>query len=154
MKKIKLVIIITISFVLGVMLGIKYKEYDMLYGYDPEEHWAELEREIKKNYADGDELPYYKKTKDEVMKMLPKPDIDVVGKMTKDDSTFQNDMWLHHYWEELLSSEDSVKWLNKVIWNNMPDKDKPTLLIFFEKKDSIWIVSKCIQWHPDKVYLN
>ena len=109
---------------------------------------------MSKNIMQGKDLPYYQKTKNEIMKMLPKPDYDYIYRITKNDSTYQKDMWLRRYWEELLSSDDSVKYMNRVEWYNMPDEDKPRLLILFEKKDSTWIERECIQWHPDKVFVD
>lgn len=153
MKKVNLVIIIMISFVLGLVFGIKYKKYDMLYGYDPEEHWVEIEQDLKRNYADNDELPYYNKTKEEVLKMLHEPDFDDTIKIVN-DSIFAFHKWYSDYWIKLCLNEDSVKYVNRLEWNNMPDEYKPKLVIIFEENNGTWVADKCIQWDPDKVLVD
>lgn len=156
MKIIKLTIIILCTFILGVIAGHRLREYQYQFQNTQIEedlfnNWDEY---MSKNIMQGKDLPYYQKTKNEIMKMLPKPDYDYIYRITKNDSTYQKDMWLRRYWEELLSSDDSVKYMNRVEWYNMPDEDKPRLLILFEKKDSTWIERECIQWHPDKVFVD
>lgn len=150
MKKVTLAAIIAIiSFIGGIVFTRTYQYYMFekpLLEQETDDIWI--------NIKQGEELPYYTKTKDEVMKMLPKPDIDAVYTIRKNDSIYQNEVWLRRYWEELLSSDDSVKYMSRVQWNNMPDENKPRLLILFEKKDSTWIVRECIQWHPDKVFVD
>ena len=150
MKKVTFTAIIAIiSFIGGIVFTRTYQYYRF------ERPFLQKETDdIWINIKEGDELPYYTKTKDEIMNMLPKPDIDAIYTITKDDSIYQNEVWLRRYWEELLSSDDSVKYMSRVQWNNMPDEDRPRLLILFEKKDSTWIVRECIQWHPDKVFVD
>ena len=76
MKKVTFVVFIAIvSFIGGIVFTRTYQYYRF------EKPLLQQESDI--NIKQGEELPYYTKTKDEVMKMLPKPDIDAVYTIKK-----------------------------------------------------------------------
>ena len=100
MKIIKLTIIILCTFILGVIAGHRLREYQYQFQNiqieeDLFNNWDEY---MSKNIMQGKDLPYYQKTKNEIMKMLPKPDYDYIYRITKNDSTYKKDMWLSRDW--------------------------------------------------------
>lgn len=147
MKKITFTaIIVVMSFIGGIIFTRTYQYYKFDRPLLQEET-----AEYSKYILLGSDLPYYKKTKKEILEILPKPDFDDTIKIVN-DSIFAFSKWYRDYWFKLCLSKDSVKYVNRLGWNNMPDKNKPILVIIFEEENGNWIADYCIQWHPDKIY--
>jgi len=98
-----------------------------------------------------EQLPYYGMKKEEVLALLPTTDYINSGIILYDGGITQ---WRLHYpyVERLRGTQDTII-VDTYYWK-IPYHDRPDLFIVFEKQGEEWIVSACVQWDSERVYID
>lgn len=139
MKNLKIVIGIIITAVVVAFVG--YRVWQRVRG-----PWN---RGISRDYVYNEQLPYYRKDKQTVMKMLPKPASDYIDTVYVD--SLYGWGWPHAmYRNQLEESANSRMAINIVDW--FLDERKSRLQIIFVQEDSLWIADYAGQWNPEGIY--
>ena len=97
------------------------------------------------------QLPYYGMKKEEVLAVLPPPnrnDIEILF-----DGNDIMCFWLFSSYKRKLEDTQDTVIVNTYYWN-IPYHDRPDLFIVFEKKDTSWIATTCVQWDREMVYID
>lgn len=97
---------------------------------------------------DDEQLPYYRKNKQTVMKMLPKPASDYIDTIYVDSLYGHWPQYEYRLWME--KKGDSVMTINVVDWNL--DERKSRLQIIFIQENGLWIANSACQWNPNTVF--
>ena len=99
------------------------------------------------------QLPYFLKKKEDVLKMLPTP----LTKDSKnfpffDDGSLDKKHWVYFPYIDRVQNTKDTLWLCTYFWE-IPFSERPELHIVFEKTDTGWIATSCIQYNPEKVII-
>jgi hypothetical protein len=101
---------------------------------------------------EDEQLPYYGMKKEEVLALLPSPK-DIWSEMILCDSTIQKMFWLYNPYKEKLKGTRDTIIVDTYYWE-IPYHDRPNLYIVFEKRGEEWIVSTCVQWDRERVFID
>lgn len=111
--------------------------------------WQRVKDPWNRDILDNEQLPYYRKDKQTVMKMLPKPASDYIDTIYV-DSVYG--FWPQYEYRGWLEEKggDSMMVINVVDWDL--DERKSRLQIIFVQEDSLWIANTACQWNPERIY--
>ena len=107
--------------------------------------WLEVVRE-------DEQLPYYGMKKEKALAVLPQPRYSE-NKIVYDDGNLS--LWhllYRPYEKRVIGTQDTI--IVEYYYWEIPYHDRPNLYIVFEKKDTSWIATTCIQWNPELVYID
>jgi hypothetical protein len=107
--------------------------------------WAETLRQ-------DEQLPYYGMKREEVLALLPPPKDSGIG-MLFDQENLSQWHWLYNPYKEKLKGTRDTIIINTCYWE-IPYHDRPNLYIVFEKRGEEWIVSTCVQWDRERVFID
>ena len=139
-----------ICFIAGGKVNEIQYEDTMLYYYKKINSSDSLERSMM--LRENKQLLYYGMKKEEVLAILPPPNGNSV-KVLFDGDALMNLFWLYNsYQKKLRGTQDTV--IVETYYWEIPYHDRPNLLIVFEKKDTSWIATTCVQWNPELVYID
>ena len=136
----------TLKIIIGVVFAIIIVTF---VGYNIWQRVKDLwNRDISRDYVYNEQLPYYRKDKQTVMKMLPKPASDYIDTIYV-DSLYG--FWPQYAYQTRLEKEgNSTMTINIVDWDL--DERKSRLQIIFVQEDSLWIADYAGQWNPEGIY--
>lgn len=137
MKRLKVIIGIIAAGIIATITGYIIWQWDR----DP---WNTDE---SRYYVYNEQLPYYRKNKQTVMKMLPKPASDYIDTIYVD--SLYNHWPQYEYRLRMEKKGDSVMTINVVDWDL--DERKSRLQIIFVLENGQWIVHYAGQWDPNAV---
>ena len=98
----------------------------------------------------NEESPYFNKEKSEILKMLQKPDEDVI------DTIYLNTTYHFASTQEwckssiFKDSSDTVAIVNNLYWDNLNER-KTRLVIVLINQDGKWISRFVCHWDPDNI---
>ncbi len=98
------------------------------------------------------QLPYYGMKMEEVLEMLPAPQGNRMSVLF-DSDTLMHLFWLYNSYKERLKGTRDTIIVNAYSWE-IPYHDRPDLFIVFEKKGEEWIVTTCVQWDSERVWID
>ena len=107
--------------------------------------WAEVLRE-------DEQLPYFCMNKRDVLAELPLPNSHGEGTLF-DDGTMAEWHWIYNPYKKRLSGTRDTIIIDTHYWK-IPYHDRPNLYIVFEKKDTSWIATHCVQWDSKRVSID
>jgi hypothetical protein len=99
-----------------------------------------------------EQLPYYGMEKEKVLSLLPSPKDSGIG-MLFDEENLPQWHWLYNPYKEKLKGTQDTIIVDTYYWE-IPYHDRPNLYIVFEKRGEQWIVSTCVQWDSERVFID
>ncbi len=145
-KTILLISVITMLVIIGI--DSIWKKYQWLwwgYGIMYYQEWL-----LRRDYIENEDSPYFNKEKSEILRMLPKPEGDVI------DTIYLNREYHFASTEEACKdgvfedTTDTVAVVNMLYWYNLKER-KTHLAIVLKKKDDKWVSCFVSHWNPENI---
>jgi hypothetical protein len=99
-----------------------------------------------------EQLPYRGMKKEEVLAFLPPPKYNTIGTLF-DNGNVRHWHWIYNPYKEKIEGTQDTIIVDTYYWE-IPYHDRPSLFVVFEKRGEEWVVSTCVQWNREKVYID